>query len=123
MKNKFAKRAVLSCSLPFALTACALLAGCNTPPKPLYQWESYQPQVYEYFKGQASVEQVTVLERDLQKIRATGSKPPPGYHAQLGMLYASLGKEEQVVQEFQTEKELFPESSTYMDFLMRKFKK
>ncbi|HWW04362.1 DUF4810 domain-containing protein [Collimonas sp.] len=123
MKNKFVKRHVLSISLPFALTACALLAGCNTPPKPLYQWESYQPQVYEYFKGQASVEQVTVLERDLQKIRAAGNMPPPGYHAQLGMLYASLGKEEQVVQEFQTEKELFPESSAYMDFLMRKFKK
>lgn len=119
MKNTFVKRHILS----FALLGCVLLTGCHTAPKPLYQWESYQPQVYEYFKGQASAEQVTALERDLQKIRAAGGMPPPGYHAQLGLLYASLGKEEQVVQEFQTEKELFPESSPYMDFLMRKFKK
>jgi len=119
MKSKFAKWQ----ALPFALLSCVLLTACNTAPKPLYQWESYQPQVYEYFKGQASAEQITILERDLQKIRASGNKVPPGYHAQLGMLYASLGKEDQVVQEFETEKELFPESSAYMDFLMRKFKK
>ena len=30
----------------------ATIAGCQTAPQPLYQWESYQPQVYEYFKGE-----------------------------------------------------------------------
>lgn len=34
-----------------ALVASALLAGCAAPAKPLYQWEGYQPQVYQYFKG------------------------------------------------------------------------
>lgn len=120
MKNKFARRHLL----PISLLGCVVLAGCATPPKTLYQWESYQPQVYEYFKGEKGVqEQISILEQDLQKIRAKGNMPPPGYHAHLGMLYASLGKDEQVVQEFETEKMLFPESSSYMNFLMKKSKK
>ncbi|WP_211440707.1 DUF4810 domain-containing protein [Collimonas humicola] len=106
------------------LLSCIALTGCHTAPKQLYQWESYQPQVYEYFKGQKGVEeQISALEQDLQKIRATGNMAPPGYHAHLGMLYASIGKNDQVIQEFETEKTLFPESSTYMDFLTKKSKK
>lgn len=94
-----------------------LLAGCNAP-KPLYQWESYQPQVYSYLKGDSKEEQVTALERDLEKIKAKNGAVPPGYHAQLGLLYSSLGKDDQMIQQFRTEKALFPESATYMDFLM-----
>ncbi|MBF8744361.1 DUF4810 domain-containing protein [Pseudomonas putida] len=113
----------MSITLP-AKRACAglllgslLLAGCNAP-KPLYQWESYQPQVYGYLKGESKEEQVTALERDLEKIKAKNGAVPPGYHAQLGLLYSSLGKDDQMMQQFRTEKALFPESAAYMDFLM-----
>lgn len=95
------------------------LAGCTQQPKTLYQWGSYQPEVYEYFKGESKEQQVAKLEEDLQKIRSTNSNPPPGYHAQLGMLYGSLGKDDQMVQQLRTEKALFPESATYMDFLLK----
>jgi hypothetical protein len=105
-----------------AVAAAALwLSGC-AQPKTLYQWGSYQPEVYEYFKGESKEAQVAKLEGDLQKIRSTNGNPPPGYHAQLGMLYGSLGKDDQMVQEFRTEKTLFPESATYMDFLLRNVK-
>lgn len=118
MKHKMAKTPLLA----LALLGGALLTGCASQNS-LYQWESYQPQVYQHFKGAAAEEQVTALERDLQKIRASGKTPPPGYHAHLGMLYASLGKGDQMAQEFQTEKQLFPESAAYMDFLLKKAKK
>lgn len=104
-----------------ALAAAAtsiLLAGCAAP-KPLYQWEEYQPQVYQYFKGESKEAQVQALEAGLQKIQANGGAVPPGYHAQLGMLYLGLGKDDQMVQQFQTEKVLFPESAAYMDFLLK----
>ena len=100
------------------LLASALLAGCNSH-KTLYQWESYQPQVYSYLKGDAKEEQITALERDLEKIKAKNGAVPPGYHAQLGLLYSSLGKDDQMIQQFRTEKALFPESTAYMDFLMK----
>jgi len=113
----------MSNTLP-AARACAglllgslLLVGCNAP-KPLYQWESYQPQVYGYLKGDSKEEQVTALERDLEKIKAKNGAVPPGYHAQLGLLYSGLGKDDQMMQQFRTEKALFPESAAYMDFLM-----
>ncbi|AIR88758.1 DUF4810 domain-containing protein [Pseudomonas cremoricolorata] len=99
------------------LLGSLLLAGCNTP-KPLYQWESYQPQVYQYFNGQSKEEQAIALERDLEKIKAKNGAVPPGYHAQLGLLYSELGRDDQMVQQFNTEKALFPESAAYMDFLL-----
>jgi len=109
--------------LALVLTAVATVAGCQTAPQPLYQWESYQPQVNEYFKGQAKEEQAIALERDLEKIKAKNGAVPPGYHAQLGLIYSSLGKDDQMIQQFQTEKALFPESAKYMDFLMNNARK
>lgn len=105
------------------LAASALLAGCAPGAQTLYQWEGYEPQVYEYFKGEEPKEaQAEALERDLQKIRSTGKAVPPGYHAHLGLLYLSMGKDDQMVQQFNTEKSLFPESGTYMDFLLKNAK-
>ena len=48
---------------------------------------------------------------------------PPGYHAHLGLLYGKQGKPDQFMAQMQTEKKLFPESETYVDFLLRNFKK
>ncbi len=104
-----------------ATAAALLLAGCASSTPPLYQWTGYQPQVYEYFKGQKSPqEQIDALEKALQDIRGKGHTPPPGFHAHLGMLYASIGSEQQAEQELQAEKQLFPESAAYMDLLLKK---
>lgn len=105
--------------LATTLTVGVCVTGCVQQPKSLYQWGSYQPELYEYFKGEPKEQQVAKLEEDLQKIRSSNATPPPGYHAQLGMLYGSLGKDDQMVQELRTEKALFPESATYMDFLLK----
>lgn len=108
-----------------ALISAALLTGCaaNTT-KQLYHWEGYQQQVYEHFKNETGPqEQIAALEESLQKARSAELTPPPGFHAHLGMLYAEVGKADQVRQEFETEKALFPESAPYMDFLMRNFAK
>jgi hypothetical protein len=107
------------------VAAGAFLTGCaaNKSTPPLYQWDGYQPQVYEYFKGQSEPQQqIDALEKALQQIRAKGNRPPPGFHAHLGMLYASVGNDKQAVEEFEAEKQSFPESSTYMDFLLKKSK-
>ncbi|MEN7527142.1 MULTISPECIES: DUF4810 domain-containing protein [unclassified Cupriavidus] len=106
----------------FLSVAAAVLAGCAAPQPSLYQWEGYQAQVYQYFKGESKEEQVIALEKGLETIKAKGGAVPPGYHAQLGMLYLNLGKDDQMVKEFQTEKTLFPESTPFMDFLTRNMK-
>ena len=114
---------------PLALAACCVasvyLTGCANRARPLYEWGSYQDQVYAHFKATSSgpEEQVIALERDLEKIRANNATPPPGYYAHLGMLYASLGREDQTAKAFESEKALFPESARYLDFLLSKSKK
>ena len=75
-----------------ALLGSMALAGCSGP-KTLYQWEGYQAQVHEYFKGESKEAQAQALEADLEKIRAKNGAVPPGYHAQLGLLYSSIGKD------------------------------
>ncbi|WP_429322523.1 DUF4810 domain-containing protein [Paraburkholderia sp. GAS448] len=105
------------------MAAGALLTGCaaNGSTPPLYQWDGYQPQVYEYLKGQKSPqEQIDAMEQARQQVLAKGNRLPPGFHAHLGMLYASVGKGDQAQQELQAEEQAFPESSTYMDFLLKK---
>jgi hypothetical protein len=106
------------------VAACALLTGCAaSSTTSLYQWDGYQPQVYEYFKGQKSPqEQIDALEKARQQILAKGNAVPPGFHAHLGTLYASVGKGSDAKQELLAEKQAFPESSTYMDFLLSKSK-
>ncbi|MDR1967384.1 MAG: DUF4810 domain-containing protein [Burkholderiaceae bacterium] len=115
--------------LSLRLTASGLLlvnlllaGGCASRAPSLYQWEGYQPQVYKYFQGESKEAQITELEAGLQKIQASGKAVPPGYHAQLGLLYGQTGNADRMVQEFQTEKTLFPESNSYIDFLLSKNK-
>ena len=74
-----------------------------------------------YLKGEKGPqEQIDALEKARQQINAKGNTPPPGFHAQLGMLYANVGNDTNAMQEFDAEKQLFPEAATYMDFLMKK---
>ncbi len=100
-----------------------LLAGCQTSPAYLYQWGDYQPAIYKHFKGESPSAQISTLEKNLADMQAPGSLAPPGLHAHLGMLYSTIGKNDQSAQEFLTEKKLFPESAIYMDFLLSKIKK
>lgn len=105
-----------------ALAVCAGVTGCATQPKTLYQWEGYQPQVYQYLKGDSPEQQIAAMEKDLQTISAKGNHAPPGFHAHLGMLYSHSGRPDQVLAQFEDEKRLFPESAAYMDFLLAKMK-
>jgi len=76
------KHALKTLSSVFA--AGLLMTGCANQSKPLYHWGSYQPQVYEYFKGDGSSTeaQIIALEAEMEKARAGDAKLPPGYHAQ-----------------------------------------
>lgn len=119
MKNQLSKRLGIS----LVIASSVLLAACQSAPKTMYQWDAYQPQVYQHFKGESPDLQISILEKDLQIMSAKGNMPPPGYHAHLGLLYSIAGKGDLVAQQFEDEKKLFPESSTYMDFLLSKIKK
>jgi hypothetical protein len=104
-----------------AMTMGGVLAGCAEPPKRLYHWEDFQRQLYEHFKADSSgpEEQLRVLNAQAEKARASGAALPPGFRAHLAMLYLRLGREGEAKEALQAEKASFPESSPYMDFLLK----
>lgn len=110
---------------PFLLgwLCVGLLGGCATRPASLYEWGSYETELYSHFKGEAPDAQVERLEAQLQTTAARGAMPPPGLHATLGMLYTQLGRTDQGIAAIEREKALFPESGPYMDRLLARARK
>ncbi len=98
----------------------SLLAAC-AQPQGLYSWGSYQPMVHAYLQedGEDYAAQVQTLEEDVESARATEQALPPGFRAHLGLLYLKLGNGAKAVEQWQGEKLAFPESSAFMDFLLR----
>lgn len=109
-----------------SIVVVSLLTACASPAPSLYQWGSYEQQVYAIYNDPGKVppeQQIGKLEEDYQKARATSKSVPPGFHAHLGYLYFGVGKLDQARQSFATEKSLFPESAVYMDRILAKLNK
>lgn len=107
-----------------ALGVCiALLAGCAHKARPpLYMWDTFPKMQYDTLlrSGVAPVEQVGAMEAQAEKARAAGAALPPGFRAHLGMLKLSAGDADQARQLWQAEKAAFPESTPYMDQLLKR---
>ena len=105
-----------------AIAMGSVLVGCAPAPKRLYHWEAFQVQLYEYFRADRSSpeEQLRILGAQVEKARARGAALPPGFRAHLAMLYLRLGRDGEAKQELEAEKLNFPESTQYMDFLLKR---
>ncbi|KKW68786.1 hypothetical protein AAV94_03285 [Lampropedia cohaerens] len=104
----------------FALAA-AVLAGCASRTPMLYGWYDYQTQLYAYLQsGNGNwQEQLAALEQMQEQLRAADQAPPPGFHAQLGLLYSRTGQMPLAREHFERERQLFPESSQFIDFVLQ----
>lgn len=116
-RTRWTRLAVMATVL--ALTGCA-----NQAPPPLYGWYGFEKNLDTYFRGdrESLDTQAKRMEDDLQKMRASGQATPPGYQAHLGLLHGKQGDMVRFQQHLQAEKTQFPESETFVDFLLRKFK-
>jgi hypothetical protein len=107
------------------ILAVVAVSGCATKAT-MYQWGSYEEQVYATYSDPGKVsaeEQLAKLESDYEKARSTNKPVPPGYNAYLGYLYFQVGKADQALHAFETEKQIYPESAVYMDRLIARLKK
>lgn len=103
-----------------AAAAVLVLSGCAGKPNTLYRWGGYETSVYEYLKAPAgdSAAQLAKLETEEQKALSKNLTPPPGFDAHMGLLYIDLGQYDQAKVRFMNEKNKYPESVAYMDFLL-----
>lgn len=110
-------------ALPSRLLIVAILAlgGCATAPPQMYHWPDYQRNVYDYMKGDTANpgEQLQRMSKQADAARAAGRPLPPGFRAHVAMLEIQLGQYDQAKQQFEAEKMAFPESTQYMDFLLK----
>lgn len=104
--------------------ACAglLLSACVKPPASLYMWESFPRQQYETLLGEGTSanDQIQALEAHAAKARGENAALPPGFRAHLGMLYMGAGNVDRARELWIGEKEAFPESTPYMDQLLKR---
>ena len=107
--------------------ACAgtvLFSGCAQQRQPLYHWGSFQSVQYSYFKGDKGPEEgIIALEKVREEARSHGRNIPPGLQAHLGMLYGQTGRTDLFEHNLLAEKQSFPDSSVYLDFLLKKNQK
>lgn len=114
---------MLSATARVAAAASLLsLVGCATAPKPLYHWESFPKQQYSVLlrDGVSPDEQIRSLEAQAERARATNATLPPGFRAHLGMLYLGAGNAQRAKELWIAEKAAFPESTPYMDRLLKR---
>ena len=97
------------------------LSGCGAPP--LYYWGHYEELVYDMYakpgKATPSV-QVERLSHDVEYAAANGLRVAPGVHLHLGYMYFLEGNAAAARQELETEKQLFPEATVFVDRLLAK---
>lgn len=98
----------------------AILSGCQNI-KPLYHYGSYQTNVYEHFKNEDSsvTQEIEQLEKTLHDSQRQNLQVGPGIYAHLGYLYLQSGQRDTGLSYLEKEKQLFPESAHYIDFLLK----
>ncbi len=96
-----------------------VLTGCKTI-EPLYYHGEYNDAVYSYFKADDVTleQQIFALKTTLQDAESQGKAIAPGIHAHLAMLYFESGNGSEGIGHFELEKQLYPESTHYIDFLI-----
>ncbi|MBM9519151.1 DUF4810 domain-containing protein [Desulforhopalus vacuolatus] len=103
--------------LLFLLFAAVSFSGCAQ--QPLYAWGPFENVISRILQGGYNVNgEILRMEQFGREAAMRGQKLPPGYHAQLGLLYAEAGNEDRMEVEYMQEKDLYPPSGTFMDFLL-----
>lgn len=107
------------------LAALVFSTGC-TQNAPLYSWGSYEQLIYDIYAEPGSVDSVTQvakLSADISRADGEGTRIPPGVHAHLGYLYYGQGQVDMAVEQFVIEKQLYPESTVFIDGILARMAK
>ena len=103
-----------------------VLAGCASPPETaMYRWGVYEDLMHLSYAEPGEADPVTQAQRlgeDIARTRAEGKRVPPGVHAHLGFLHYTLGDRVSARAHFVRERELFPESATFIDGILSRMK-
>jgi len=106
--------------------ALMLLGGGCGGSKGLYDWGPYEASVYALchdFTDEDLLAQIEALNAHVEGLRAEDRLPAPGVHSHLGYLEYLAGNADAAARNFEAEKDLYPESTVFIDGLLRRMKK
>ncbi|MFQ1050447.1 DUF4810 domain-containing protein [Avibacterium paragallinarum] len=97
------------------------LSACGTSTKNMYYWKGYNYTIYDYLKNDNTsiCNQIEEMEKYFNNARKNQLPAAPGAYAHMGLLLIQAGQLDAARQQFLEEKKHFPESSSYIDFLMK----
>lgn len=101
-----------------ALPLLLSFLGCSSTH---YDWGHYEDSVLVVTQrpdGFDFAAEIDALETQAEKTANKDRILPPGFHAHLGYLLTVAGDAEGARRHFEAEKELFPESERFMDWLI-----
>lgn len=109
-------------TVAFGVICIGLFISSCTTTKPLYYWGDYENLAYKVVKGneQQDVQNLMASYNDIVngKSKGTSGKIPPGVCADLGFFLMRQGKVEEGKKWLVREKEIYPESSVFVDRIL-----
>ncbi|MEG1543924.1 MAG: DUF4810 domain-containing protein [Tannerellaceae bacterium] len=110
----------------WGLTSCSMMTMTTTPTQtaPLYSWNDYTESSYQYYKKQtpeATERLMKTYGAMIKKQNGSRKALAPGIYAEYGYFLIQHGKKDEGVAMLKKEKEIYPESSIFMDKLIKKF--
>lgn len=99
------------------------LASCTTTTT-LYSWNDYVDSSYQYYKQQtpeSTARLMKTYEAMIKKPNGSRKTIAPGICSEYGYFLIQNGKKDEGVAMLKKEKELYPESTVFMDRLIKQF--
>lgn len=109
------------CFLVFILSSCSSI-GAKKPTNSLYIWDDYMQSSLEQSTlntKQSKLDYLNTLEKITAKSKKMHKRVAPGINAQIGQLNYELGHKEKAIFYLKKEKELYPESSVFIDEVIK----
>lgn len=110
----------------FIVIGTLFFNSCASKTKTIYNWGTYEDSIYKMYvsPGKTSVpDEILHLETEIEKTVSKGKSVPPGLNAHLAYLYVTQGNVNAALSHLETEKALFPESTVFVDGLIKRMKK
>lgn len=108
---------------PWVGSIALLLFGTACQGTSRYAFGDYQESVFAVTmnEGEANIDaSIASLNETVERTVMNDRLVPPGMHAHIGFLYALRGDIDFAVAAFESEKELYPESSVFIDGMLRR---
>jgi len=104
--------------LGLTLFITLFLSGCAAPS--MYYWGDYSSTLYHSKKtpsDETGLKHQQALENIIEESKTRNLKAPPGVYAELGYIYLKQNKNQNAIQYFKLEREIYPESALLMQRL------